>query len=39
LTKPVTSMRALGCTAARDEVIAALCRSFGQVFDREMEKL
>jgi lipoyl(octanoyl) transferase len=39
LTKPVTSMRALGCMASRDEVIAALCRNFGRVFEREMEKL
>ncbi len=39
LTKPVTSMRALGCMTGRDEVIAALTRSFGRVFDREMEKL
>ncbi len=37
LTKPVTSMRALGCRAGRDEVIAALERSFGLVFEREME--
>jgi lipoyl(octanoyl) transferase len=39
ITKPVTSMRALGCTAGGDEVIAALSRNFGRVFDREMEKL
>ena len=39
LIKPVTSMRALGCTADRDQVVAALCRSFERVFDREMEKL
>jgi lipoyl(octanoyl) transferase len=39
LTKPVTSMRALGCMADRGEVIAALWQSFGRVFDREMEKL
>jgi lipoyl(octanoyl) transferase len=39
LTKPVTSMRALGSLASRDEVIAALCRNFGRVFEREMEKL
>lgn len=38
LTKPVTSMRALGCLASRDEVIAALERSFGRVFERKMEK-
>jgi lipoyl(octanoyl) transferase len=39
LTKPVTSMRALGCTASRDEVVAALGRSFGRVFEREMEQV
>jgi lipoyl(octanoyl) transferase len=39
LTKPVTSMRALGCMAGREQVIVALCRGFGRVFDREMEKL
>jgi lipoyl(octanoyl) transferase len=38
LTKPVTSMRALGCPASRDEVIAALEHSFGSVFERKMEK-
>jgi lipoyl(octanoyl) transferase len=38
LTKPVTSMRALGCPASRDEVIAALEHSFGRVFERKMEK-
>ena len=36
LTKPVTSMRALGCEADRDQVVAALARSFARVFDREM---
>jgi len=39
LTKPVTSMRALGCTADRSQVIAALAGCFGRVFDREMERL
>ncbi len=39
LTKPVTSMRVLGCDADRAEVIAALTRNFGRVFDREMEIL
>ena len=38
LTKPVTSMRALGCTATRNEVIHALEQSFGRVFNRKMEK-
>ena len=37
LTKPVTSMRALGCQADRDQVVAAIARSFARVFDREME--
>ena len=37
LTKPVTSLRALGCQADRDQVVAALARSFARVFDREME--
>ena len=36
LTKPVTSMRELGLTAKREEVITALARSFGRVFGREM---
>ncbi len=39
LTKPVTSMRALGSAAPRAEVTAALARNFGRVFDREMENL
>jgi lipoyl(octanoyl) transferase len=39
LTKPVTSMRALGCEARRDQVIDALVRSFARVFGREMERL
>jgi lipoyl(octanoyl) transferase len=39
LTKPVTSMRALGCQAGRGEVIAELARSFALVFDREMKIL
>ena len=37
LTKPVTSMRALGSGARREEVTAALVTSFGRVFDRKME--
>jgi len=36
LTKPVTSMQALGCQADRDQVVAAIARSFARVFDREM---
>ena len=39
LTKPVTSMQALGCQADRDQVVAAVARSFARVFDREMENL
>jgi lipoyl(octanoyl) transferase len=39
LTKPVTSMRALGCEASRAEVIAAIERAFGRVFGRNMERL
>jgi len=38
LTKPVTSMRALGSDASREEVILALESSFGRVFNRQMEK-
>ena len=34
LTKPVTSMRALGSNAAREEVIPALERNFGRIFSR-----
>jgi lipoyl(octanoyl) transferase len=34
LTKPVTSMRALGSKAAREEVILALERHFGRIFSR-----
>lgn len=37
LSKPVTSMEAEGVKAAREEVIAALCRSFGKVYGREMK--
>jgi hypothetical protein len=29
-------MRALGCEADRDQVVAAIARSFARVFDREM---
>ena len=39
LTRPVTSMRALGCEASRAEVIAAIVSGFGRVFEREMEIL
>jgi lipoyl(octanoyl) transferase len=33
LTKPVTSMHELGCTAPRQEVTAALAQHFAQLFD------
>lgn len=36
LTKPVTSMRKLGCRAERGEVVEALVRSFGKTFGREV---
>jgi len=36
LTKPVTSLRTLGCQASRDEVVAALARSFAGIFNREI---
>src|SRR6185437_12701072 len=38
LTKPVTSMQALGCQADRDQVVAAVARSFARVFERALEK-
>jgi lipoyl(octanoyl) transferase len=37
LTKPVTSMRELGCGANRDQIAATVARSFGNVFDRGIE--
>jgi len=36
LTRPVTSMEQLGCRASRAEVVAAIVRCFGRVFEREM---
>jgi lipoyl(octanoyl) transferase len=39
LTRPVTSMRELGCQASRGQVVAALARGFARVFDREIETL
>ena len=39
LHRPVTSMRSLGCGATRAEVVAALIRNFGLVFERQMETL
>jgi len=39
LTQPVTSMRTLGCTAGRQEVVAEIAVAFGRVFGRAiMEK-
>jgi lipoyl(octanoyl) transferase len=39
LTMPVTSMRAVGSAATREQVIAALAGSFAEVFARQMEKI
>jgi lipoyl(octanoyl) transferase len=39
LTRPVASMRSLGCQAERREVVAALIQNFGRVFERQMETL
>lgn len=36
LTKPVTSMRAEGAACGRPEVVDAIARQFGRVFDREL---
>ena len=36
LTRPVTSLRALGCQASRGEMAAALIESFGNNFGRRM---
>jgi lipoyl(octanoyl) transferase len=38
LTRPVTSMEALGRAAGRDQVIAAVTRAFGRVFEREISE-
>jgi len=38
LTKPVTSLRALGCQATRAEVVAELARAFARVFNRNVER-
>ena len=35
LTKPVCSLRSLGCSASRDEVMGAVATSFANVFDYE----
>jgi lipoyl(octanoyl) transferase len=39
LTRPVASMRSLGCQAERGEVVAALIQNFGKIFERRMETL
>ena len=39
LTRPVASMRSLGCPAGREEVVTALIQNFGKVFERRMETL
>ena len=36
LAKPVTSMRALGCQASRNQVVAALALAFARVFERKL---
>jgi lipoyl(octanoyl) transferase len=37
LTKPVTSLRELGCDASREQVIDALARGFGKTFGRNLK--
>jgi lipoate-protein ligase B len=36
LTKPVCSLRSLGCQAGREEVISAVAASFAKIFDYEL---
>ncbi len=36
LTKPVTSLRRLGCKASREEVLSAVAASFARVFDYQL---
>jgi len=36
LTQPVTSLRALGCTASRAEVTKSVAAAFGRVFERDV---
>ena len=36
LTRPVTSLRALGCAASRAEVTKSVAAAFGRVFEREV---
>ncbi len=38
LTKPVTSMRELGSSASREEIIAALSRNFAKHFELELSR-
>ena len=38
LTRPVTSMWALGCRADREQVVTAIACGFERVFDREVKK-
>jgi len=37
LTRPVTSMRAIGCPASRAQVIAAVADAFARVFERDLK--
>jgi lipoyl(octanoyl) transferase len=39
LTRPVTSMRALGCQASRGQVVAVIGRRFAQAFELQMERI
>jgi len=39
LTKPVTSLRALGCQASREQIVAALASRFSEAFAVQMEKI
>jgi len=39
LTKPVCSLRSLGCPASREEVMSAMAASFAKVFDYEFAKV
>jgi lipoyl(octanoyl) transferase len=35
LTRPVCSLRSLGCRASREEVMRAIAASFARIFDYE----
>jgi lipoate-protein ligase B len=37
LTKPVTSMRAMGCPASRAQVAAAVAEAFAHMFERDLK--